>query len=230
MIKLILHFNQKTIFPLIYLVLITFAGCTPQPDAIQVIQKTEFPTYRGDEVRDQIELDVLIQISDDGHVADARLLNTSSDPEWDMAALDSIKQWTFTEPPAERSTFTIKRKIVVNLELVENGDPESPVRRVEKIIGVIETANKANAEAFHEQLQAGSEFLELVRYIQQHKPEDATVRIYYDFSKDDYPEHILDIVQNLDHGTFTRPLSLEDGYVIFKRFEDDTRLPSHLHQ
>lgn len=230
MVKLVLHFNHKIIFPLIYLALITFAGCTPQPGAIQVIQKSEFPTYRGDEVRDQIELDVLIQISDDGHVTDARLLNTSGDQEWDIAALDSLKQWTFTKPPAERSTFTIKRKIIVNLELVGRDDPESPIRRVERIIGVIETTNKTNAEAFHKQLKADSEFLELMRHIQQHEPEDAVARIYYDFSENDYPEHILQIVQNLDHGAFTRPLSLDDGYVIFKRFDDNTRLPPHLHQ
>jgi TonB family protein len=201
---------------IIILMLVLLAGCcgsrqvTIPEDSPDIISMTALPPYAYSLREIQLRLIVFFHLMDDGSVADVRLQSTSGDSEWDAAAIDSMKQWRFTElsptsPPGGR---WIRRAIVVQVQ-----EP------IVMTLGELVTDRKEEADSLYALLRSGIDFYTLAKRIREGTTTE-TGRFIGDVDIARFPEQVRNEVRKLRVNRFTHPIRVGDKYVIYQRFEN----------
>ncbi len=204
------------LFFLIFSIIITsllitgFTGCATEREVTHLQKETELPVYEADEEVDQLELSVLFKVKENGSIEDVRLLNTSGISEWDNAAVDSMKKWTFKPPPDDSESFWFQRRVVVQMQ------PSYAMN-----IGELIARNEEEANLLYSRLRAGINFHRLVREAQDNSSIGKGGRYLRNIQTSEYPIDISRKLVELNVGDYTRPVKLGDEYVIFKRFDDN---------
>ncbi len=190
-------------------------GCAPKPQVFEVAEKTDFPVYENSEGRELIELTVLFQLDEDGLVRDLRLLQSSGDEEWDLAAMDSLRKWSFhVPPPSDGSDYLIKRRIAIEIRpMYKRVAPEPKVH-----IGLLTTITEEFADSLYNRLESGESFEDVIRYLHEQEQELASIEIRKHVRISELPDHVAMVIRNLKKGEHGHPIAVEDGYLIVKRY------------
>ena len=193
---------------------ILLAGCS-------AIQQTETPVELPELVRSSplppivwivpgggMKFNVMILVRKDGTVGNARLLDSSGDPDWDSLALHSIMQWQFI--PARRAGRPVELSIRQPL-LVQLRDP------VIRILAALVSGTQREADSLYSLIEGGTDFDSLVRHAVQVPGERSGPRGSVDISY--YAPHLRKELLRLREGEVTRPLRFGNGFTIYKRLK-----------
>jgi TonB family protein len=181
-------------------------GCNTTRHVDRDVVTTELPVYLGQRKIDHIRLSALFLVGVDGDVEEVHLANSSGDPGWDKAAVDSMMNWRFPPPPIGREVWQ-KRTIIV--EIIQT----------EKInLGKISAGSLQDAEILYSRLRGGISFESLVRESQDEESLVKEGRYLRNVDTSDMPLEISRQLIALKPGQFTRPIEMHGGYYIFKRY------------
>ena len=204
----------------LFILLLFILGCTPLPELVEspavpaVISMSSLPPLTETSQGAIPEFSAIFLIRKDGTVDEVKLLSTSGDPNWDRAAIDSLKNWRFTSPPDDIAVNGrwIRYRIRIEIE-----DP------LYLNLGEIVAFSKEEADSLYQILKKGEDFLTIADQIREGTTTEigmhlGTVNIAQ------YPEHVRNTLRNLRVNRFTRPIKVGDTYVIYKKFEDQKLL------
>lgn len=181
-------------------------GCTAQRETTEPIKTTELPVYEGEEKTDQLEFSVMFLLSEDGNVEDLQMISSSGDARWDSAAVDSLKKWRFP-PPSDPKEKWVRR--TVRVEII----PSETLN-----LGELVFQDKNDADLIYSRLRAGASFETMVRDTQQGNTIALEGRIRTGVETVEYPVEISKMLVQLDEGRFSRPIQVNDKFIIFKRY------------
>ena len=181
-------------------------GCTAHQEAAKQVETTELPVFEGEEAKDRLELSVLFLLSEDGIVEDLKLISSSGDVQWDSAAVDSLKNWRFP-PHSDPEKRWVRR--TVRVEII----PSETLN-----IGELVFRNKNDADLIYSRLRAGASFERTVRETQQGNTVAIEGRIRAEVETTEYPIEISKILIGLEEGRFSRPVQVNNKFIIFKRY------------
>lgn len=156
-----------------------------------------------------LTLTVLFYLDKDGGVMDAALASDGLSQEWNAAAIDSMKKWKFSKPPQNLTTngVWVRRSVRVYFE--------EPV-----IMNLVSIAipDSALADSVYASLNYRSKLNELFRDPSRHSF-PFTITIEYDQNLGVYPDHVRNELKKLRLYTYTKPLKLDNYYVIYQRLD-----------
>lgn len=186
--------------------------CATQGEQYKVDERTELPVFQADMEVDELILTVVFQVNAEGEVKDVRLESTSGDSEWDAMAVDSLKQWRFADPPTDNDLVAIRRDVRMEILTSE-----------EMNLGKLFAHDEEEANVLYNRLRAGISFEQMIRQASEGSSPGKDGYFLEGVNTIDYPTRISKVLSELDVGDYSRPVSLEGDYVIFKRYGD--RLP-----
>ncbi|TVQ66334.1 MAG: TonB family protein [Balneolaceae bacterium] len=181
-------------------------GCTAQRETASPVKTTELPVYEGEEEKDQLEFSVLFLLSEDGSVEDLQLISSSGDARWDSAAVDSLKNWRFP-PPSDPEEKLVRR--TVRVEIV----PSEILN-----LGELVFQDKNDADLMYSRLRAGASFERMVRETRKGNTIAIEGRFRAEVETAEYPIEISKLLIQLEEGRFSRPVQVNDKFIIFKRY------------
>ena len=204
---------KHALLPL-FISLFILAGCaTTQPGSSsnlpELISMTSLPQISAVYPMGGLKLNVLFHVRDDGTVEEVKLLKSSGDPDWDKAAIDSMKLWRFTalheESPDQgrwiRTTVILQIQEPTVLTLAE-----------------INTNSFEEADSLYALLQGGSDFESLCK---QEAPGSSGHQGKFlgavDIAR--YPNHVRNALRNLGVNEVTKPLRIGNKFLLFKRYK-----------
>lgn len=205
---------RKSIFFLLPIAffLLFLTDCATQRESQQIEERTELPVFEGESEEGVLNLPVVFHINEDGSVENVQMLSTSGDSEWDSMAVDSMKQWEFTSPPADSNGRRVRKNVRVELR-------QSEILN----LGVLTAGSEEDAEVLYNRLRAGIDFEQLVNQTSESSSIAESGSYLEDANTADFPSRIGKILLDLNAGEISRPVMLDGEYVIFKRYGD--RLP-----
>jgi len=183
-------------------------GCTAHQETATQVETTELPVFEGEEEKDRLELSVLFLLSEDGSVEDLKLISSSGDVQWDSAAVDSLKNWRFP-PHSDPEKKWVRRTVRVEILPSETLN-----------IGELVFRNKNDADLIYSRLRAGASFERTVRETQQGNTIAIEGRFRAEVETAEYPIEISKLLIQLDEGRYSRPVQINNKFVIFKRYSD----------
>ncbi len=200
----------------IIILILLMLGCAPFPERVEtpaapsVIHLSPLPPLTELSQVAKPELSVIFLIREDGTVEDVRLLSTSGDPEWDNAAVDSLRKWRFTSAKDDRDVGKRWIRYRIRIEIAE------PVYLT---LGEIVAFSKDEADSIYQLLRRGMDFLTIAHQIREDTNQPfgrfvGTVDIAQ------YPEHVRNQLRKLRVNQFTRTIEFGDTFIIFKRFKE----------
>lgn len=206
---------KHLLLPLFILSLILIGCATTKPvppsDQPELIGMTSLPTISANYSMSGLKLNVMFQVRNDGSVSEVNLMKSSGDPDWDRAAIDSMKLWHFTpsqtdKPAAER---WIRNTIILQVQ-----EP------MVLTLGELKAGSQQEADSLYALLQNGSNFETLSKQI---APGSADPRGKFIGAVDiaRYPKHVRDALRKLAINQITPPLRIGTQYLIYKRFKPD---------
>ncbi len=177
----------------------------------ELVSMTSLPALTSSYAYSGLKLNVLFQIRNDGSVADVKMLGTNDNSEWDLAAIDSMKQWRFTAAPSVGSHENqwLRTTIIVQVQ-----EPTIVT------LGELKSGNQQEADSLYALLENGIDFESLAR---QTRPGTTTQigRFLGSVELSIYPHHVRLELQKLSVNNYTRPIRIGTDYVIYKRFRPD---------
>lgn len=205
--------------PAIILLIGLFAGCAgPRqtigpPESPEAVSITQLPPLTSPSTANGLKLNVLFLVRKDGTVSDVKMLGSSGDTDWDMAAADSMRQWRFSVIPRDTSTSErwIRNTIVVQVQ--------APVLLA---LGELVATSKREADSLYALLEKGIVFSSLAKQIREGTTTEMGRYLgTTDISR--YPRHVRDELRKLTVDGVTHPLRVGTSYVIYKRYDRDRR-------
>jgi TonB family protein len=153
-------------------------------------------------------LSAVFHVLPNGIVKEVSLLRSSADPEWDLSALDSLKQWRFASIAEEKNPGDrwIRYGIVVQVQ-------EPVMMQLAEIL----VSAQNTADSLYALLKGGTDFESLGlrastgRANWSWKPAEAV-------NLARYPDHVREAVSRLHVDQVTEPIRLGLNYVIIKRY------------
>jgi TonB family protein len=200
---------------LLAMALVLLAGCAGSRDSItpaeaaRILSLTTLPPLSSPSAAEGIRIDVKFLVRPDGTVSDVRLLSSGGSPEWDRAAADSMRRWTFALHDADSSMqpIWVRTSIIVQVQ--------QPV-----ILTLAELTAKTRQEAdsLYALLSSGVAFEQLVR---ERSGNEAPRCTWFLGSVNiaRYPARIREALERLRVNEFTRPLQIDSRYAMFLRLE-----------
>lgn len=193
-----------------------FVGCaTTQPetsaDQPELVSMTSLPPVSTTYSMSGLKLNILFHLQNDGSVSEVKMMKSSGDPDWDRAAVDSMKLWRFTPSNAEKhgTERWIRNTIILQVQeptVLTLGDLKAP--------------SQQEADSLYALLQSGSDFETLQK---QSEPGLSNPRGKFlgavDIAR--YPKHVRDALRKLGLNEVTNPLRIGTSYVVFKRYKPD---------
>jgi len=199
--------------PLTLIALLMVIGCSSSrthfdASAPYPIKMALFPVI-AEAPDEEVTLSVLFYLNKDGKVLDVSLASEGISPEWNAAAVDSMRKWTFSKPPQpfKDEGMWVRRSVKVFFE-----DP------IIMNIARIAIPNAAQADSVYATLTYRSKLVDLFKDASKHHF-PYTLEIEYDQNLGVYPDHIRNELKKLRIYTYTRPLKLDTDYVIFQRLD-----------
>lgn len=197
--------------------LLILAGCatTKSPespsDQPELVSMTSLPLVAPNFPTNGLKLNVLFHVQGDGSVSEVKMLGSSGDPDWDRAAMDSMKQWHFTPSRLDSTAHGgwIRNAIILQVQ-------ESTILT----LGELSTGSQQGADSLYALLQNGSDFDVLMKQTVQGST--ATLGRYIgavDIAI--FPKHVRDELRKLGLNECSRPIRIGSKYTIYKRFRPD---------
>jgi TonB family protein len=182
--------------------LLLLIGCRPadhgaDPSDREVVVVSTLPRLSPVISPSGLVVNALFRVLDDGAVADVRLLGSSGEPDWDRAAIDSMKRWRFA-PARDGSSpngLWIRKKVVVQ-----------PHESIVMTLGELSAATRDEADSLYLLLQQRTNLDTLF----------VASLVTTDIGR--YPSHVRDELKRLRENGVTRPLRVGGRFVIYKRF------------
>ena len=204
--------NGPMFFAVLSLVL---TGCSAsgreEATSTELVRLTTLPPCRSLESNRDLQINVLFDLRPDGSVADVRLLGTSRDPEWDLAAADSMKRWQFT--PARWDSAPSERWIRIAI-LVRPRESRTIT------VGELHADSLPEADSLCALLRTGVEFETLSR-----EPKPGTSiprgRITGPVDIATFPQRIREELRDLREDGFTGPIRVGSEFIIYVRLRTD---------
>ncbi len=201
---------RATIF---FLAGIFLAGCAstqpsePLERLPQLIVQEPFPPMSETLFHSRHDVDLKIQVAENGNVLRAELLNPTGDAEWDSLAVLRIGTWRFA--PAMHEGKTMQMWVTIHAQ-IRFDDP------ITMHLAEIVCPSSTVADSVYDLLLAGEDFSKLAS-IYSIGPSGAQ---HGDLGEVDIHRY-LHVVQkdliSLKENRFTRPLAMGDHFYIFKR-------------
>jgi TonB family protein len=157
-----------------------------------------------------MKFNVSILVLKDGTVGGVKLLESSSDPDWDSLALHSILKWQFI--PARREGMPVELWIRQPL-LVQLRDPI--IRTLTELV----CATQQEADSLSLLLEHGMSFDSLLRHAVQVPGERSGSLGSVDISM--YAPRVRDELLRLREGEVSRPLRVGNRFIMYKRLKKE---------
>lgn len=180
----------------------------------ELISMTSLPSIAPTSSTIGLKLNVLFHVKGDGWVTEVKLLGSSGDPEWDRAAVDSMKQWRFTANHFDSLSAGqwIRSMIVLQVQ-------EPTVLT----LGEMSVDTPQAADSLYALIQTGTEFEVLSKQV---APGASTPIGKFlgavDIAR--YPKHVRDSLRRLGMNDCTHPIRIGSKFTIFKRYKPDGTL------
>ena len=158
-----------------------------------------------------LKLELKLHIAEDGSVREAMFVSSSGDPEWDLSALEKVRQWTFS--PALHGTKPISIWIRQSVVLQFSD-------QIIMSLAEIRCTQRGRADSVYAALKAGAEFAELARQFSEASsaPKGGLLG---DVDIRSYPQGVQVELKDLRPGAFGPPIRIGSAYVIFRRLPDE---------
>jgi TonB family protein len=194
------------------LCLLLLFGCASSQTTVdmsvpQLLVKYPLPTIPEVISKPNFELEMYMQIAEDGTVLQVEFLKGSGSTDWDSLAVATIKKWRFS--PAIVDNKPVSRWLHQKA-LIKYTNP------LYLNLGEILCKSSTEADSVYTYLKNGVNFSELVilhsiAVSRDKNGELGEVNIYQ------YPEHISNILEHLNVEEFSKPIQYGYKYIIFKR-------------
>jgi hypothetical protein len=139
------------------------------------------------------------------------MLGTSGYPQWDAAAVDSMKLWRFAAALHDSSASDrwLRYTLVVGIQ--------EPIMMN---LGELVVSNQKEADSLYLLLQTGIVFDTLARHVREGSTDEAGRYIgTVDIAR--YPRHVRDELRKLAESNCTHPIRVGHNFVIYKRFKPE---------
>jgi len=158
-----------------------------------------------------MRFDVMILVRKDGTVGKVRLLETSSDPEWDSLALHSIMKWQFVPGRQDGAPVDlwVRQPLLVQLR--------EPVIRT---LAALASSTQQEADSLYLLIEHGMNFDTLLRQAVQVSGERNGPPGPVDISV--YAPHLRDQLLRLREGDVSRPIRIGNRFIIYKRLKKES--------
>ena len=164
------------------------------------------PLLQGKHLR----LEVKMHVAEDGSVQEAMFSEPSGDPEWDRAALEKVRQWTFS--PAMHGGKPISIWIRQSIVLQFSDQLMMPLAE-------IRCTDRSRADSVYAALRAGVGFAELVqRFSEASSAQRGGLLGEVDIRT--FPQGVQEELKGLRPGEFTPPIRVGTVYVLFRHVPD----------
>lgn len=200
---------------ILFLAGILLAGCaSTQPNEPlerlpQLIVQEPFPPMTETLFNSRHDVDLKIQVADNGNVLRAELLNPTGDTEWDSLAQYRVGKWRFA--PALHEGKPMQMWITIHAQIKFD---EPLTMHLAEIVCPSSTV----ADSVYDMLLAGEDFNRLVSVFSI----GSSITERGDLGEVDihrYRQELQKDLMALRENRFTRPLAMGDHFVIFKRLE-----------
>lgn len=203
---------KKLAFYSIFIILL--GGCvaqkSPPNESIPYpISMALFPVL-GDEIAvDEVIVTALFYVLADGKVDEVVLTNQIINPEWDAAAVDSMKKWQFSRLPSNMDTEGIWLRRVIKVQFEEPNVMD---------LAYITINDSTVADSLYTTLNSRSNFIRLFDQSVSH-PFSYEFEIERDQNIAKYPEHVRLELRKLKINNYTKPIRLNNQFLIFQRIQ-----------
>jgi len=200
-----------------FIVSLILAGCAttqvaePPSDQPELVTMTSLPIVAANFPTNGLKLKVLFHVMGNGSVTEVRFLGSSGDPDWDHAAIDSMKLWHFATDKLDNAQAGrwIRNTIILQVQ-------EPTVLT----LGELNANSQQMADSLYALLQNGSDFDTLIKQTAQGASNPIGRFIgAVDIAR--YPKHVRDQVRRLGIDDFSRPIRIGSNYTIYKRYKPD---------
>jgi TonB family protein len=158
-----------------------------------------------------LKLNVMFRVHNDGNVAEVKLVTSSGDPDWDKAAIDSMKDWHFSAwvPDGLPAECWVRNTCVVQVQ-----EP------LVLTLGQLTAPTMEEADSLYSLLEGGMDFDLLAK---ETRPGTTEKYGTYIGSADvaSYPHQVRVELRKLAVNGFTHPVRVGTSYVIYKRYVGD---------
>ena len=198
---------------ILFLVGILLTGCAstqpsePLERLPQLIVQEPFPPMSEALFKTRHDVELKIQVADNGNVLKAELLDPTGDSEWDSLALTRIGKWRFS--PAMRAGKPMQMWITIHAQ-IKFDDP------ITMHLAELVCPSSSVADSVYGLLLAGEDFYRLASVVST----GATIAMEGDLGEVDihrYRQEVQKTLVSLREDHFTKPLEMGDHFVIFKR-------------
>jgi TonB family protein len=198
---------------LIVLSFFLLSGCIPPPyiappiDVPQLISMSSLPVCQTRASAVEIRIEVIFRVRGDGSIADARVVQSSGDPDWDAAAAQTMKKWRFTPVASldDSLTLSVRSRVIVR-----------PEEEISFLLGALVVTTQEEADSLSEMLEAGASFDSLAQSVRWDAPVKRG-RYLGVTETGNFPYHIRSKIRALRPEGVTHPLRLGSEFVIYKR-------------
>lgn len=205
---------MKYTMTFLLVILLMLTGCTVTRQVVDVDSRLELvsmsslPPHPSITFAGKMKLNVVFRVLNDGTIAEVRVLGSSGYPDWDLAAIDSMKRWRFavTTNGGSLSEHSIRYTIIVHAE-------ESIVMTLSQLVA----GNQREADSLYSLLKSGILFDTLAKQFRAGSSNELG-RFLGAIDIARYPQHVREELRRLPANDFTHPLRLGETYLIFKRF------------
>jgi TonB family protein len=200
-----------------FAVLLILAGCTTTQvanspaDQPELVTMTSLPLVAPNFPTNGLRLKVLFHVMGNGSVAEVRFLGSSGDPDWDHAAIDSMKQWRFV---MENLDSAQAGRWIRNTIILQVQEPTVLT------LGELNAKSQQMADSLYALLQNGSDFDALIKQVTPGTSSPIGRFIgAVDIAR--YPKHVRDQIRQLGINEISRPIRVGTNYTIYKRYKPD---------
>ena len=208
-------------FLLIILLMLTGCAVTTRVDdansKLELVGMSSLPPQPSISLAGKLRLNVLFRVLNNGTVADVRMLGSSGDSEWDVLAIDSMKQWRFAVITSDSSTAEhwVRYTVIVHAEELNV-----------MTLGQLVADSQQEADSLYALLKGRITFDTLAKQPRARSSNELG-RFLGAIDIARYPQHVRNELRKLEVNDFTHPLRLGANYIIYKRFnhEGSSNLP-----
>jgi hypothetical protein len=196
-----------------FIALIVVIGCSSQRNNFDQsvpypVKMALFPALAEAPKKD-FSLTVLFYLNQDGNVLDVALAGDGISPEWDAAAIDSMRKWVFSKPSQidNQEGIWVRRTVKVQFE-------DTVIMNLVSV----SIPNESVADSVYATLTYRSKLEELFEDPTKHAF-PYTYSAVYDQNLGVYPDHVRNELKKLRIFNYTKPIKLDSYYVIYQRLD-----------
>ena len=184
------------------------------PDRLpHLVEQEPFPPLPGGIGEGRLVFDLKLQIAENGTVMKGEILNPSGDSAWDAAALTKIKNWVFTPAMQNGKPLSMWINIAAKIKY------EEPMYMT---LAEIVCATPEVADSVYTLISGGKDFGVMASTFSVSASKDKGGKLgEIDICR--YRDDVRKTLSSLSEDEVTRPLTVGEKYVIFKRLPSEIR-------